>query len=1609
MARARKGVALIRSASIRCQCFLMACLFGLLAISTASAQYTPPANFCKSSGAGGCFPSKAEAEVKLREDFAFGARIEMYSASPNFSGEMWYHYDVVRRHEPEKSYTTGYYMTNTTPPCKLANDPQRPAACESEAEAAKNRAEQIRTNSYPSCTLVSYSLRGDYTEPYSAIRNVGNGSGNIYYGAKFLDVVIQCGNEQVTPGDIIHKATSFDCPAGLTPATSSSSPAVLPALCTASANEYITGPAPTQFGNCSTEHPCHPSTGDKSRNETDFVFAGRPFVRYYHSLDQYRGATSLGAAWAHSFTERIDDSGPYRFSPQGEYEGFVSIGTNRYRAQNSEARILDVLASGDVKFRLTDADGEIREFGTNGRLMRIHDPNAPDSDVELEYDSAGRLLRVVDVFGRTLTFVYSPTGFLTSITLPDGSKVSYTYDTAGNLTVVDYGNSQRKIYHYHEPSLVNQNFINHLTGITDETGQRYASFGYDAHGRVTSSQLHANGGYVNKTTLRYDTADKVTVTSETGDTQTFNMQSGGYRRITKLTDSSGDNNQTYDSSDRLSTQTDPRGIITKYGYTDTATTSYLSSLTEAAGTEQERKTTFTRNSDNRLTESKVYGLQNGVQTLKRIESWVYDANGRNTVSCVADPAVSYVCGSQVNAPTGVRQTRMTYCQQADVNAGNCPLLGQIIKIDGPRIDVSDITTYTYYPSDDPTCGTTPTTCPHRKGDLWKVTNALNHVVETLKYDGAGRALSVKNANGVITDFEYSSRGWLTAQKRRGANNAVETDDQIVRIAYWGNGLVQKITDPTGAAIRFSYDAAQRLTYLTDADDNKVHYELDSAGNQTKEQTLKGGTAEVRLLTRTFDILGQLITQSDSDAVANTTRFTYDKNGNLETMTEALAQRTRQEYDPLDRLKRRLEDETGLKIETKYEYDALDNLTKVTDPRQKSTTYTYNAFGEVTQEVSPDRKTTTYTYDSAGNLISKVDARNVTWNYTYDALNRLRRIHTPTGNREQLWSYDACSGTFGIGRLCSTGIIGTNILFAYDRFGNMTVRKDIIKGKEGTGAESVYTTNYTYDVAGRLTIIQYPNGMKVTYGYVRDKPTSMKVTIGTADTTIISGATYEPFGPVNGWTYGNGLKRLIGFNKDGQPNAISTNGTNPLQSLTYAFDENNRIHKITNYPYSTNTQEYDYDSVSHLRKFILPVDGTWTYSYDSAGNRTKLEVAKNGQITRTDTYAIDDVNNRLNTIGGGQTAAFGYDEAGNTTSAYGLTLTYNGFNRLQTVSRNGVQVAAYQYNVFNERTFKTAPQGDFRYVYMPDSQLLSEHQDNGDIWTNYLWFGGELVGMVRSNQIYYVHNDHLGRPELVTDAAKAVKWRGNNYPFNRTVGLDAIGGLNVGFPGQYYDAESGFFYNINRYYDQNTDKYLQVDLIGLLGGINPYVYVDANPTASIDSLGLFCDGPSTCAIGRDIEAMNHGEMSQKEFMDRSAARAGGAAVGLTTLLLGRTGYGGLLIAALKYCPRNVVEEATQQIMRREPKDPTRRPTKFRKKTLQDAWDNAAAGSKPNTRSCPDCKKDVEVAPGTGRRDWDGDHQPKWKDRDLTNMTRKDVLNEYNRGVRVRCPTCNRRDN
>jgi len=200
-----------------------------------------------------------------------------------------------------------------------------------------------------------------------------------------------------------------------------------------------------------------------------------------------------------------------------------------------------------------------------------------------------------------------------------------------------------------------------------------------------------------------------------------------------------------------------------------------------------------------------------------------------------------------------------------------------------------------------------------------------------------------------------------------------------------------------------------------------------------------------------------------------------------------------------------------------------------------------------------------------------------------------------------------------------------------------------------------------------------------------------------------------------------------------------------------------------------------------------------------------------------------------------------------------------------------------------------------------------------------------AGLARSEIVsvafFWVHTDHLGTPLAVTDtpanpAAAKVVWRATYEAFGKaTVDEDPDGdqvpvSLNVRFPGQYFDAESGLHYNYFRTYDPATGRYLEPDPIGQSGGVNLFVYANSSPVDIADRLGLFDPYQSRVTSGiqthgnpyhyaRDERAEGHRDFPGPEnsrlrhcvvscmvasVYDRSTAFAGGLVNEIQGLLL-----------------------------------------------------------------------------------------------------------------------------
>ena len=139
-------------------------------------------------------------------------------------------------------------------------------------------------------------------------------------------------------------------------------------------------------------------------------------------------------------------------------------------------------------------------------------------------------------------------------------------------------------------------------------------------------------------------------------------------------------------------------------------------------------------------------------------------------------------------------------------------------------------------------------------------------------------------------------------------------------------------------------------------------------------------------------------------------------------------------------------------------------------------------------------------------------------------------------------------------------------------------------------------------------------------------------------------------------------------------------------------------------------------------------------------------------------------------------------------------------------------------------------------------------------------------------IYYIHNDHLGTPRVVTDQLRDVKWRADYMPFGEAIVHTEDIEMPLRMPGQYYDRETGLHYNYFRDYDPAVGRYIQSDPIGLAGGLNTFSYASNNPLRNFDFFGLRNQGDGRRASGSRSVIEGNTSIFEKCQMDVTIASA-----------------------------------------------------------------------------------------------------------------------------------------
>jgi RHS repeat-associated protein len=1017
----------------------------------------------------------------------------------------------------------------------------------------------------------------------------------------------------------------------------------------------------------------------------------------------------------------------------------------------------------------------------------------------------------------------------TSITLVrnDGRYVKFADNGQGGYTS-QLGNSQ---------------IITRVTGGFRLTKSNQDIQTYDSQGRLTSTS------YRNGTGLTYAyTGDQLaTITDTLGRTLAFTYTDG---KLTGLATPAGSFTYAYDGNNNLASVTRPDGKSKTYLYQDAAYVHNLTGIVDESGA---RIQTLTYDSSDRVVTSSLADGSDAVtiaypslltrtvtDSLGTVSTYELEVlNGVARVKSFTGPGCSGSCGDS----TGSSYTYTSRQQVASMTDGNGAVTtytydgsgNQLTETEASGTALVRTTTSTYTAANELATVTEPST-----------SNPGQNRVTTLTYDANGNLLTRTRSGyagttaiSEITTFTYNTLGQLTSV------DGPRTDmSDTLTLAYYANeagqgnnrGQLHTVTNPLGQTTTYSnytpvgkpgtitdaaglvttltytfkgavltrttgglttsygYDDAGRVqtitlpgsrilsytytgdlvTAITDGLGNRINYTYDAKGQRTGEEIHDPANALTYTLSQSYDAAGNLSKRIYPGNAEET--YGYDAVHNLMQTIDPTGLQTDASYDTLGRLLAVTEAGTAT---AGYAYDRHDNLTNVTDARGKVTASTFDDLGRQRTLTAPDTGLASSTYDAAGNLLSRTDAGNRTVSLSYDALNRPTRQSYPGAARDILFTYDQPT----LGKLSALQEEESSRSFTYNSLGQLTAEARTI------GAATA-TTSYGYNsTTGELASMTYPSGRVLTF--TRD--TIGRITGLQVDgAQLVSSIQYLPFGPVQGASLGS-LSMTRSYDQRYQVTRIQAGGLD----YTYTRDKAGQVTGVTNLPSPTTTG-----------------------------------------ITETATISPD--NNQLTEVSGATVKTYTHDVNGNLTSDGVSAYTWDALNRLVKVEKAGAVVATYGYDSQNRRIRKTVGAKVTHYHYDNNNLLIGEALADGTLLRDYFYLNGEPIALREYEQnpgTYFFLNDHLGTPQQLVTATGAPVWRAAYLPYGQAQIQLATVTNNLRFLGQYFDAETGLHYNLNRYYDSDTGRYLSPDPIGLQGGMNLYAYVAGDPVNEVDIWGL----------------------------------------------------------------------------------------------------------------------------------------------------------------------------
>lgn len=753
--------------------------------------------------------------------------------------------------------------------------------------------------------------------------------------------------------------------------------------------------------------------------------------------------------------------------------------------------------------------------------------------------------------------------------------------------------------------------------------------------------------------------------------------------------------------------------------------------------------------------------------------------------------------------------------------------GNVISVTDPEgavLHYSYVTDSTYLQSSWMIVGTQNISTKYEyysSGLLKKETDALLRST-TYEYDSLGRVTKVTyptvNGQVAFSEFEYDDDNLIMTSYDPIGTARNTYYDELGRVikeerldssgqpysfreyTYHWTGQVSRVEDSAGRSIWMDYDYYGRTLEILNPDGTSVQTVYDDM-NRTISTFDELGIRKDMI----YDAAGRLVQSVQYlDGTKIYSNMTYDRMGNLLTVTDCGGQTTEFEYDNLGRLYRTT---YPYGVTEQYTYDGASRITNVDRTgTSRDVSYEYDDAGRLLEKRYSSSDYTTYTYDANGNMktatrylyVSGAGGTTMIDWYDYDEWNRVECESSTTDTESHVIEYEYDT---------RNNLIGLNVDdvwfvdYTYDEFNRV---ETVVKPSTNPRKPPTTFAEFTYDNQDQIQTIEYANGVVTTFTQNESR----------------------------GWLESLDIRRSSTVYLD----------------LNYERDATGRITSINN------DRTYVYDSLGRLRYANdTAAYGLISYTYDTYGNRlTKTWGASSWY------YTYDSYKRLLTTNDPDSGTCYYNAETGNLYqwTLYGtstMTFTHDGDNELvRTVV--GTKSWNYWYDASGRRV-KAVEEGATEYtVYAGGQPILTIEGTKKITKTYHVYANGlHIAKSVNAKTMYYYHQDHKGSTRLVTDSTGVVVFDTDYLPFGRAYLPDGDEDF------LYVDARAtpfcDFLHLGERYYDTRLGRFVNPDRV--LGSIstpssmNRWTYCGNDPINRIDRTGAdwFSDTwNSICDVG-----------------------------------------------------------------------------------------------------------------------------------------------------------------